>query len=159
MSFLSSYKRLDNLCRDLFKSEKGVTAYISCMEQVEYPYLKSAGFDSDYKMLKHYRYMRNQIAHDNYAEEVAMCTENDIVWIEQFHQKIINRTDPLALYDRAVRERQQPVKPQKTTQSPVPQVTNKRTSNTPAIVFFVFLTVIGIAAISFAILSLLSYRG
>ena len=142
MSFLTSYKRLDNLCKDLFRSEKGVAAYINNMEQLNYSYFKSENFDYDYKTLKHYRHIRNQIAHENYADEDNMCNENDVMWIENFHQRILNQTDPIAQYYKASKERQQPVKVQKTKQREKPHAANKKTSNKLTIIAAVFLIAI-----------------
>lgn len=101
MSFIESYKRLDNLCKDLFMSETGVTTYIYNMEYIMYPRFQIINWDSDYKKLKQYRYIRNQIVHENSANEANLCNENDLQWIEQFYQRIIHRTDPLALYQEA----------------------------------------------------------
>lgn len=51
----------------------------------------------DYLQLKHYRYIRNQIAHENYAHESDMCSFKDTAWLDEFYQHIIGQTDPLAL--------------------------------------------------------------
>jgi hypothetical protein len=111
MGFIESYKRLDNLCKDLFKSETGVTTYINNMEYLTNARYQIGNWDSDYKQLKHFRYIRNQIVHENNVTEGNICNKNDILWIEQFHQRILQRTDPLALYHKAVTASQQ-----KTTQ-------------------------------------------
>ena len=108
MNFLKSYKRLDNLCKDLLRSETGVTTYISDMEQISRTNFQPINFD--YKKLKHYRYIRNQIAHENYADETNMCNENDTLWIEQFHQRILDRTDPVSQYHKALARSQQTFK-------------------------------------------------
>ena len=104
MKFLNSYKRLDNLCKDIFKSEKGISTYIEEMERTSSAKFKVQNWDNDYKKLKHYRYIRNQIVHDNYATEDNMCDNFDIEWIEQFYNKIINCTDPLAIYRTILHE-------------------------------------------------------
>lgn len=57
-----------------------------------------AGWKQDYLKLKHYRYIRNQIAHENYAEEENMSCPEDTVWLDNFYNRIMNQTDPLALY-------------------------------------------------------------
>jgi hypothetical protein len=118
MSFIESYKRLDNLCKDLLNSEKGITTYIENIEQIKYTRYYTSNFDCDYKMLKHYRYIRNQIVHDNDATEDNMCDENDIIWIEQFYKNILNQTDPLSLYHKA-KHAHQHVKPTKTTEKTI----------------------------------------
>ena len=42
MSFLSAYKKPDNLCKDFLQSETGVTTYINTMEQLNRSYFKPA---------------------------------------------------------------------------------------------------------------------
>ncbi len=98
MSFMRSYKRLDNLCKDLLDSDKGVSSYIEEMENKTYNTFKPANWNSDYYNLKRYRHIRNQIAHDTYAEEEDLCNRGDIIWIEDFHIRILNSEDPLAQY-------------------------------------------------------------
>lgn len=64
--FFEEYKKLDNLCKDLFKSDRGVSQYIEEMECT--PLSKSRLVElwqNDYKMLKHVRWIRNNIAHNN----------------------------------------------------------------------------------------------
>lgn len=96
MGFMNSYKRLDNLCKDM--NGKGISGYIEDMERNPNGNYFIADWKNDYKTLKHYRYIRNQIAHDNYAEEANLCSEEDTVWIENFYQRILNQNDPLTLY-------------------------------------------------------------
>lgn len=92
---MQSYKRLDNLCRDM--NGLGVTGYLQDMEQT-YDGVTILGWKDDYLKLKHYRSIRNQIAHENNASEEILCSLEDTVWIENFYQRILNQTDPLAVY-------------------------------------------------------------
>lgn len=98
--FFQKYKELDNLCKDLLHSEKGVSAYIESMELCGYLSRKVDGWNDDYKKLIKYRHMRNLIAHENNATEETLCSKSDEVWIDQFYERIINTNDPLALYRR-----------------------------------------------------------
>lgn len=102
MGFMNSYKRLDNLCRDM--NGKGVTGYIEDMES-KFNTSFIPGWNDDYHKLKNYRYIRNQIAHENYANENNMCSDSDTQWIENFYERILNRTDPLAVYHKALNPR------------------------------------------------------
>ncbi len=95
MSFIEEYKKLDNLCKDLFNSDKGVTEYINALEEKGVNYLSKSDKD-DYYKLKHYRHIRNEIAHDVGKNEKNMCTELDVIWIKQFYKRILNTSDPLA---------------------------------------------------------------
>ena len=99
MGFIKSYKYLDNLCRDM--NGIGVTGYIKDMEDTPSGEFHVFGWKQDYLLLKHYRYIRNQIAHENYADEENMCSSEDTAWLDNFYARIMNQTDPLALYYKA----------------------------------------------------------
>ncbi len=103
MGFMNSYKRLDNLCRDM--NGIGVTGYIEDMEHTANGEKYVPGWKKDYLQLKHYRYIRNQIAHENYADEDNMCSDEDAVWIENFYKRIMVQSDPLALHYKATKPR------------------------------------------------------
>ena len=118
MGFLQAYKRLDNLCRDM--NGKGDTGYIEDMQRCSRGSYYVPGWMQDYGQLKHYRYLRNQIVHENNMDEDNMCTDSDVQWIEEFHRRILTQEDPLACYYKAVRPR--PMKKEQGTQ---------RTANQP----------------------------
>lgn len=98
------YKRVDSICRDMFFADKGVSAYIEQMEMTPTSMrYKFVGWDNDYKQLKHIRWVRNQLAHETgYVE----CTQADVVWLRNFHDRLLNRTDPLANVVQLEREAQ-----------------------------------------------------
>ena len=98
LSFMQSYKRLDNLCKDLFHSAHGVTSYIEAMEKCPRGAKTVNQWQTDYSKLKHYRYIRNRIAHENNADESILCKIEDTRWLDRFYNRIINGTDPLTLY-------------------------------------------------------------
>lgn len=101
MSFMETYKRLDALCRDLCSADKGVTAYIECMDSCQVLRFRPESWQQDYNRLKHYRYIRNQIAHVSGATEEALCTVDDEQWLADFYQRILTEADPLARYRKA----------------------------------------------------------
>lgn len=100
MGFLQTYKRLDNLCRDM--NGVGVTGYLEDMEQLPDGEYRVPGWKDDYLQLKHYRYLRNRIVHEVNADEEDLCSAADTVWIENFYTRILGTNDPLALYRKAV---------------------------------------------------------
>lgn len=100
--FFEEYKKLDNLCKDLFKSDRGVSQYIEEMECT--PFTKSRLVESwqdDYKMLKHVRWIRNNIAHNN---DYSGCNKSDVKSVKDFYQKIINQKDPFSVIAQNSRE-------------------------------------------------------
>lgn len=102
--FFEEYKKIDNLCKDLFKSDRGVSQYIEEMECT--PFTKSRLVESwqdDYKMLKHVRWIRNNIAHNN---DYSGCNKSDVKSVQNFYQKIINQKDPFSVIAQNSRELQ-----------------------------------------------------
>ena len=101
MSFIESYKRLDKLCGDILRDDRRLSAYIDEMKSTPRGRFYVLSWDSDLQQLKHYRWMRNQIAHEPQCTEATMCTAADALWLDNFYDRIMRQTDPLALYRKA----------------------------------------------------------
>ncbi len=102
MSFINSYKRLEKLCNDMYSTTHGgVTCYIEDMEKRADGNCHVDSWTKDYKQLKYYRHIRNMIVHDVDCEEEDMCDINDEQWINSFYNRILNQSDPLALYHKS----------------------------------------------------------
>lgn len=111
MGFMDAYKRLEKLCGEIMKDDRRVSAYIDEMLRLPNGSRLVAGWNDDLKQLKHYRWVRNQIAHDPDRTEKNMCQPEDTRWIEDFYARIMNQTDPLALYRKANKKRPTTAKP------------------------------------------------
>ncbi len=98
MSFLESYKHLEKLCGEIMQDNRAVSAYIDAMERLNGSAYYIRGWNEDLKNLKHYRWVRNQITHEPNCTEKNMCYEKDTEWLNKFYERIMNQTDPLALY-------------------------------------------------------------
>lgn len=97
------YKMVDNICRDMFSSQSGVSQYITEMEQRSfYGCSVVASWNDDYRWLKRVRWLRNKIAHDSSATD---CTDKDAAWLENFHSRLLNGQDPLALLKKSEQKR------------------------------------------------------
>lgn len=105
MSFISSYKRLEKLCGEVMNDERKVSAYIDKMINTKQGSMLVSGWNEDLKKLKHYRWVRNQIVHEPNCTEENMCELKDELWIDEFYQRILNCTDPLALYYQAMKKK------------------------------------------------------
>ena len=119
MSFIISYKHLEKLCGDVLNDSRRISAYIDEMQSTPNGALYVPSWESDLKTLKHYRWIRNQIAHEPDCNEENMCTPADTLWLDDFYARILNQTDPLALYHKA------------TTQPKLPTNTHKRRHTHP----------------------------
>lgn len=92
--FFEAYKHLDKLCGDIFHCNNGISAYITEMENTIQGQYKVSSWMSDYKSLKHIRWVRNQIAHD--ISGTSYSDEADIEFTESFYDRIMQQKDPLA---------------------------------------------------------------
>lgn len=97
IEFLEKYKKLDVLCKDMFRVNEGITAYIMEMEKNFSPLrYKVVDWDIVYRQLKYLRRIRNQLSHDVGSLDSDVCSYKDVKWIETFYETLLNRTDPLA---------------------------------------------------------------
>lgn len=121
MGFVDSYKRLEKLCGDLLNDDRRVSAYIDEMIRMQNGAYHIRGWDADLKQLKHYRWVRNKIVHEPNCTEENMCEPGDTQWLDDFYDRIMNRTDPLALYYKAIKAQasSQPTQPLRTNPQPV----------------------------------------
>lgn len=101
MGFLESYKHLEKICGEMMDDERKLSAYIDEMISTSNGAFCVKGWDDDLKKLKHYRWIRNQIVHEPGYSEQNLCTPDDTEWIDNFYERIMNQTDPLALYQQA----------------------------------------------------------
>lgn len=105
--FFEEYKRLDTLCSDMFSCHNGVSAYIAQMERAfSQGRYRIPPWDSDYKMLKHVRWVRNQIAHNSGTYQ--MSEPEDLNAVQDFYDRILSGTDSLALLRKTIQEESKP---------------------------------------------------
>lgn len=97
MEFLEAYKRLEKRCGELL-GDGGVSAYIDEMAGKPDGAKRVRGWQEDLKKLKHYRWVRNRIAHEPGCTEKTLCEKGDADWLEAFGERIRRRTDPLSRY-------------------------------------------------------------
>ncbi len=105
MGFIESYKHLEKLCGEILNDDRRISAYIDEMINTPRGSYLVRGWDDDLKQLKHYRWVRNQIAHEPDCTEQNMCEPYDTVWLDDFYSRIMDQTDPLALYSKATKLR------------------------------------------------------
>ena len=103
MSFIESYKHLDKICGEVLNDDRRISAYIDEMTNTPRGSYLVRGWDDDLKQLKHYRWIRNQIAHELNCTEENMCKYGDAQWIDDFYDRIMNQSDPLAMYFQATK--------------------------------------------------------
>ena len=105
IDFLEEYKSVDNICKDIFGTKEGISEYIRRMEITpwnDYKYVSS--WQSDYSEIKHARWIRNQITHENGTMDSDICSQDDLDWIIDFRQRILTSFDPFAIIRNAKEE-------------------------------------------------------
>lgn len=130
IKFHEKYKRLDALCKDIFSSKDGVTQYISEMEYTELKYSRLIyNWDDIYHQLKHLRWVRNQLAHEVGAFDCDLCSEDDIKWLDDFYNAIVQSIDPLAKVGNIKRQQKTQQRSSKTQDTATAQ--SNSTTNAP----------------------------
>ena len=113
--FLEQYKRADNICRDILGSESGITNYINLMRDAKnYRAQNIENWDEVLKKLMALRHTRNKLTHDVGTLEMELCTEADVLWLENFCETLLNATDPLANHYRTYNQNKNKTAGQKT---------------------------------------------
>lgn len=140
MNFMDSYKRLEKLCGEIMNDNNGITAYIKEMETTPSGDFYIKGWRNDLNKLKHYRRVRNQIVHDPNCNEQTMCTPDDALWLENFHTRILNQSDPLSLYLHTVKASPKKHSTAKKEPKPVPRDQSPKTSTAHSGCFYFFIT-------------------
>lgn len=144
MSFLERYKRLDNLLKDALDTQTGVTSYIEHMDNIKYASYSIPNFNDDYKALKKYRHIRNQIVHDNNASEALLTNNNDLAWLNNFYQRVLSSNDPLSLYRKNIKQK---ASRQTTHSNSKPIETTKKRCSCSLLVALITVLIIGIIVI------------
>lgn len=105
MGFIDSYKHLEKLCGEIMNDNRRISAYIDEMLNTPGGPYYVGSWNEDLKKLKHYRWVRNQIYHEPGCTEENMCEPQDELWLDDFYSRIMDQTDPLALYRKATNSR------------------------------------------------------
>ncbi len=120
--FLEQYKRADSICRDIYNSDSGITNYINLMRDAKnYRAQNIEEWDRVLSKLMALRHKRNKLTHDVGTLEMELCTEDDVLWMDAFCEKLLNATDPLAKHYRAfyAKQKSQPKKKKPQSTEPV----------------------------------------
>jgi len=119
IEFQEQYKKLDNLCKDCYNSREGVSEYIKQMDNC---WLQGAKLVNEweylYKMLKHVRWIRNQLAHEVGTLNSDIVEEKDLLFVCDFYNKILHVEDPLSIMRKNQNsQKQKTIQPHPTTPS------------------------------------------
>ena len=96
MEFFDEYKKLDVTLKNKYSTKTGVTSYIENMERFSDGEKFVPSWREDYKALKHYRWLRNKLAHE--AGEDVDLNKSDLAGLKKFFANVSKNKDPYALY-------------------------------------------------------------
>lgn len=133
-TFFEEYKRLDKLCGDLYGEQYGVSCYIEDMKtkMSKNDYRNISNWTGDLQQLIRLRHIRNHLAHTEGAFGEKNGTQEDIAWISGFYERILNRTDSLAMLYRYSEEKRKAVKKKNAGNYVQHDVMNTNQQNVPA---------------------------
>lgn len=97
LEFLEAYKSLDELCKQILSSDKGVSEYIDEMKYENQGYQMVPDWERDYKQLKKMRAIRNRLVHEPHSFEDNPVNAEDIEWLKIFYRRIMECTDSFSL--------------------------------------------------------------
>lgn len=104
IEFFDQYKKMDLIIGEMLSCNNGVSEYIRQMEQTAFSLQKKVEtWDSDYKTLKHLRWVRNKIAHETNSEIESVSTQKDITSLTEFSKKLSNGKDPLSIIHKRLK--------------------------------------------------------
>lgn len=95
--FTREFNRLEKLCNEMYDDIHGVSRYLKEMENVDSALSNAVPEWKDtYRTLKHVRWARNKLVH----EEEVHYTREDIQWLKEFYQKMMDGEDPLSMSEK-----------------------------------------------------------
>ncbi len=97
LEFLEAYKSLDELCKQILASNRGISEYIDAMNTEQRGKRVIASWEKDYAQLKQLRWKRNRLVHEINSFEDNVVGIEDVEWLKNFRTRIIERTDPFSL--------------------------------------------------------------
>ena len=99
--FIEAYKSLDELCKQILSSDRGISEYIDEMSNERQGRMMVACWEKDYNQLKKMRWIRNQLVHEVNSSQNNLVTIEDIEWLKTFRSRIMECTDSFSLLREA----------------------------------------------------------
>lgn len=88
--FFEEFKKLEKILNDMYDDNHGLKLYIDELKVHD-----GKTWGKELKQLVHLRHIRNHLAHDEGAFEEKCVTNDDILWLQNFCNKILRGKDPL----------------------------------------------------------------
>lgn len=121
LEFLDVYKNLDQLCRQILSSDRGISEYIDEMSDESRGHWMVVGWERDYKQLKRMRWLRNRLVHEADSFEDDLVNVKDIQWLHTFYRRIMECTDPFSLLHQSENMNRKPSKHERYSENDFPE--------------------------------------
>lgn len=97
LEFLEAYKSLDELCKQILSTDRGISDYIDEMKYESQGYRMVVSWEKDLKQLKRLRWIRNKLVHEVDSFQENLIHKEDIEWLITFRSQIMEGKDPLSV--------------------------------------------------------------
>lgn len=96
--FFEEFTKLDRICVSVYQAEGGTLGYLEQMRSVSGVYAdRVPHWIEELEQLHRYRTVYQALAQSTEAFDEALCRQEDVDWIRDFGNRIMERRDPLAL--------------------------------------------------------------
>ena len=101
VALVEAFGDLERLCNDIYSEQHGVTCYIKDMENSYGGSSRVRGWALDLEKLRDVRAKRNKLTHNEVSFSSPYAEQGDIDFIIDFHRRIMDGQDPIALYNKS----------------------------------------------------------
>lgn len=92
------FTKLNKACITVYQMEDGISDYIAQMADVSSAFWDAVpDWTLDFEQLHRYRSLYHSLAQSMEAFGEYLCSQEDVDWVRNFHTRIMERKDPLAL--------------------------------------------------------------
>lgn len=96
--FFEEFTKLDKICVSVYQAEGGTAGYLEQMRSVSGSYAVGVpNWMIELERLHRYRTLYQSLAQSPAAFDEALCNQEDVDWIREFGNRIMERRDPLAM--------------------------------------------------------------
>lgn len=96
--FFEEFTKLDKICVSVYQAEGGTFGYLEQMRSVSGTYADCVpNWMTELEQLHRYRTVYQSLAQSQEAFGEVLCNQEDVEWIREFGNRIMERRDPLAL--------------------------------------------------------------
>jgi len=115
---IEKFGSLEKICNQIYGEKHGVTAYIDDMaKNNDFGEVYVCGWSDFLQGLKDVRHKRNQLSHGDVPFASDYAQEDDLKFIDNFHELILTQNDPLTIlrkeHERHLKEAEKKIKEQK----------------------------------------------